>query len=50
MTKSQAYELIGVAWLAVAAFDEPHDFGTIIYVGLAVSAFYRACRADGCAR
>lgn len=45
MSQQQGYELIGIAWLAMAAFDTPHDAGTLIYVGLSVWAFARAFRS-----
>lgn len=34
MSRSQGYELISIAWLALAAFDKPVDAGSLLY-GLA---------------
>lgn len=42
MTRPQGYELIGIAWLFLAAYDRPVDIGTLFYVGAACWAFIRA--------
>lgn len=44
MGRDQADELIGVAWLAMAAFDMPYDHGTMIYIVLSALALLRALR------
>ena len=46
MSRDQGYELIGIAWLAMAAFDKPVDPGSLIYVGLAIWSFIRAHLAE----
>lgn len=45
MTRSQGWHLIGIAWLAMAAFDKPYDPGTGLYLALAGYAFISAVRA-----
>lgn len=45
MTRAQGYELIGIAWLAMAAFDKPIDWGSLVYVCAAIWAFCRAADA-----
>lgn len=42
MTESQGWQLIGIAWLAMAAFDKPTDLGTLIYAGMALRGFFKA--------
>jgi len=42
MTRAQGYEIIGIAWLALAAFDKPIDWGSLIYLCAAIWAFWSA--------
>ena len=44
MSRSQGYELIGIAWLAMAAFDKPSNAGSLLYVAAAAWSFIRAAR------
>lgn len=44
MSRAQGYELIGIAWLAFAAFDKPIDTGSLLYIAAAAWAFIRAAR------
>lgn len=44
MGRDQAEELIFIAWLAMAAFDKPHDVGTIFYVVMAIISWVQAVR------
>ena len=45
MSKSQGFEVIGIAWLAVAILDNPTDAGTGVYLAGAILAFARAFNA-----
>lgn len=45
MTRSQGYELIGIAWLALSVYDKPVDLGSLVYFCAAIWAFWRAADA-----
>nr|WP_010392625.1 hypothetical protein [Paracoccus sp. TRP] len=45
MSRAQGYELIGIAWLFLAAYDRPLDMGSLAYFCAAFWAFRRAADA-----
>ena len=45
MSRAQGYELIGIAWLFLAAYDRPLDMGSLAYFCAAIWAFWRAADA-----
>lgn len=47
MTEAQGWHLIGVAWLAMAAFDKPVDVGTLLYGICAIVALIASFRTGG---
>lgn len=47
MGRDQAFHLIGIAWLALAVFDKPHDLGALVYLVNAVLAFICGMRERG---
>ena len=46
MAESQGWHLIGIAWLAMAAFNKPIDIGSLLYVFAAICAFMASWRTD----
>lgn len=45
MSRAQGYELICIAWLALAAYDKPVDWGSLLYALGAGWAIFRAVMA-----
>ncbi len=45
MTEAQGYQGLGLGWLAMAAFDTPHDAGTLVYAALALVMFIKAVKS-----
>lgn len=42
MTERQGWHFLGIAWLAMAAFDKPIDGGSLFYVVMSFNCFIRS--------
>lgn len=47
MTETQGWQLIGIAWLAIAVINEPVDAGTLLCAALSIGSFIAAFRTAG---